>query len=219
LKESFCNGMNYELLEKELKKRTKYQYNWGRKQSDSFDKKTNFIYRIDCFDKLTHKIETTFKNDSDFSFLKNYTLNRWYNFWSAKAVENIFCENKIVQPHLNSKDKFTDFYINSIPFDHKTTVFPKGFKKSIPYAITHKEELIKWLYTNQSQQQRKHFKNRLFVVLVNFQDETEHWKLKAEIGWLKSLISTYLTNFDSRKLTNLTIEKSEIKADIIWAIK
>ena len=36
--------MNYELLEKELKKRLKFQYNWGRKQSNNFDKKTNFVY-------------------------------------------------------------------------------------------------------------------------------------------------------------------------------
>lgn len=211
--------MNYELLEKELKKRVKFPYNWGRKQSDSFDKKTNFIYQINCFDTLQIKIATSFKNNTDFSDLKNYAFNRWYNFWSAKAIEDIFCESSIVKPHLNSKDKFTDFHINSIPFDSKTTVFPKGFKKSVPYAITHKKELIEWLYANQSQQQRKHFKNRLFIVLVDFDSQSAHWKLKAEIGWLKSLISTYLTNFECTNLSTFSFNNSEVYADIIWAIK
>ena len=38
--------MNYLLLEEELKKRTKLDYFWGRKQDDDFDKQTNFIYKI-----------------------------------------------------------------------------------------------------------------------------------------------------------------------------
>ena len=35
--------MNYQLLEKELKKRLDSPYVWGRKQADHFDKQTNFI--------------------------------------------------------------------------------------------------------------------------------------------------------------------------------
>lgn len=211
--------MDYELLEKELKTRTKSLYSWGRKQEDEFDKQTNFIYKIASFDSLLEKIETKFKGNSQYNDLKNYTLNRWFNFWSTKAVEHIFCEQENVKQHLDSFNKFTDFYINNIPFDHKTTVFPKGFEKSIPYAIEHKKELIEWLYENQSQQQRKHFKNRLFIVLVNYQNESEHWKLKSEISWLKEIISAYLCSFDSSKLESFSFENNIIKADIIWAIK
>jgi len=211
--------MNFELLENELKKRLKYDYLWGRKQTDSFDIQTNFIYKTAKFENLLEKIETTFKDHPQFDNLKNYSLNRWYNFWSAKAVETIFCEHEKVKPHSNSKDKFIDFYIQNIPFDHKTTVLPKGFKKSIPYAVSHKQELIEWLYTNQSTQQRKHFENRLFIVLIDFDNPTDHWKLKAEISWLKSLISTYLINFNRSKLQRISIENKTIYSDIIWAIK
>jgi len=211
--------MNYLLLEKELKKRLLFEYNWGGIQTDVFDKKTNFIYKTTFFDSLLSEIETNFKENSKYIALKNYALNRWFNFWSAKAVEHFFCEHITVKPHANLKDKFTDFYINNIPFDHKTTVFPKGFKKSVPYAIGHKNELIEWLYQNQSQQQRKHFKNRIFVVLVNYENENEHWKLKSELGWLQQKISTYLCKFDTSNLYSFTHKNDIVKADIIWAIK
>lgn len=211
--------MNYELLEKELKKRLDIEYTWGRKQNNNLDIQTNFIYKVSSFENILKEIETRFNSDLNYNELKNYSLNRWFNFWSAKSVETIFCEHKNVKPHLNSKDKFTDFYIDSIPFDHKTTVFPVGFKKSIPYAIEHKKELIEWLYLNQSQQSRKHLKNRLFIVLINGENYQEHWKLKSEINWLKKIISTYLSNFETSKLETLTVENTAVVSDIIWAVR
>ena len=211
--------MNYKKLEKELKKRTKNSYYWGSKQLDKLDRQTNFIYKIDSFASILSEIEVAFKNNSQYNNLKNYTLNRWFNFRSAKAIEAIFCEHKNVKPHIDSYNKFTDFFIENIPFDHKTTVFPNGFKKSVPYAIEHRGELIEWLYKNQSKQQRKHFKNRLFIVLVNYQNENEHWKLKAEISWLKEIISAYLCKFESEKLYNFKNDNKVVKADVIWAIK
>ena len=211
--------MNYLLQEEELKKRTKLDYFWGRKQDDEFDKKTKFIYKISSFELLLATIEYAFKINAQYDDLKNYALNRWFNFWSAKCVESIFCEHENVKQHPDSFNKFTDFYIENIPFDHKTTVFPKGLNKSVPYAILHKKELIEWLYKNQSQQQRKHHKNRLFIVLVNYQEEDGHWKLKSEIGWLKELISAYLFNFDQTKLHSFNFENETVYADIIWAIK
>lgn len=211
--------MDYQLLEKELKKRLKYNYFWGRKQMNVFDAKTNFIYKTQSFDILLNEIDSVFKNETNFNDLKNYTLNRWYNFWSANAIESIFCDDKKVRPHPNSKNKFIDFYVENIPFDHKTTIFPKGFKNSIPYAIEHKRTLIEWLYNNQSSQQRQHFENRLFVVLIDFEEPANHWKLKAEILWLKKIISSYLSNFVPSKLETFTFKNKTVYADIIWAIK
>lgn len=211
--------MDYQLLEKELKKRLNYPYFWGRKQTNEFDLQTNFVYKTNEFESLLKKIETSFKDQPKYKDLKNYALNRWYNFWSAKGVENIFCEAENVAPNPNLKDKFIDFYIENIPFDHKTTVFPKKFEKSIPYAIEHKKELITWLYNNQSKEQRQHFKNRIFIVLIDFDEPTNHWKLKAEISWLKKIISTYLSNFDRSKLQTLTFENKTVYSDVIWAIK
>lgn len=211
--------MDYKRLEKELNYRTKFKYTWGRKQTDQFDKLTNFIYKTHSFNSLLEKIELHFKEETKKEDLKNYALNRWFNFWSAKGVETIFCEHQRVKAHQNSFNKYTDFFIESIPFDHKTTVFPKAFNKTVAHAKKHPEELIMWLYKNQSSQQRQHFKNRLFIVLVNTNNKDEHWKLKAEISWLKQLISTYLLNFNRSKLITLSLKDKPIFADIIWAIK
>ncbi|MDX1829566.1 MAG: hypothetical protein R3342_08480 [Lutibacter sp.] len=211
--------MDYKRLEKELNYRTKLKYVWGRRQTDDFDKLTNFIYKTYSFNLLLEKIEIDFKDETNKEELKNYALNRWFNFWSAKGIETIFCEHQKVKAHKNSFDRYTDFFIENIPFDHKTTVFPKAFNKTVAYAKKHPDELIKWLYKNQSSQQRQHFKNRLFIVLVNTNNADEHWKLKAEISWLKQLISTYLLNFNRSKLITLSLKDKSIFTDIIWAIK
>jgi hypothetical protein len=198
-------------IEKELKKRLDFPYKWGRKQSDNWDTLTNFIYNTFSFDTLLKRIEYF---DED---LQNYALNRWYNFWSAKAVESIFATHPNVEPNINIYDKLVDFKINNIPFDHKTSVYPKGYGKPIVYAKKNKIDLIEWLYKNQSQEGRKHLKNRLFIVL--YATNGEHWKLKSEISLLKLHIDVYCKNFSPDNLITLNFGHGEIFSDIIFVTK
>ncbi|GIZ15093.1 hypothetical protein [Capnocytophaga catalasegens] len=202
--------LNLEQLEIHLKKRLDFPYVWGRKQSDSWDKQTNFVYHIRSFTDLEHRIK--FLDEKQ----QNYALNRWLNFWSAKAVEQIFAMNQRVVPYRNEYDKWIDFTIDNIPFDHKTSVFPNGFGKDLNYARIHKGELIQWFYENQSQQGRKHYKNRIFVVL--FAQNGQHWKLKTEINFIKIQIEDYLHHFSVEKLKEITFNQEKILSDIIWII-
>lgn len=195
-------------VENELKKRLVYPYKWGRKQSDDWDAKTSFIYTTYSFEKLLEK--TTSFDET----VRDYALNRWYNFWSAEAVENLFSLHEKVTPNINKFDKLIDFTINTTCFDHKTTVFPIGFNQTVAYAKNNPAELIQWLYLNQSQESRKHLKNRLFIVLV--EKNKEHWKLKSEIKLLKSEIDTYVENFNSENLFQLNLENNTILSDLIW---
>ncbi len=204
--------MNLILLEQALKKRWKYQYKWGRKQTDEWDKLTNFIYNTRTFSALLESIKP-FEID-----LQNYALNRWYNFWSAKGVEFIFSTHKTVIPNKNRSDKLVDFTINNISFDHKTTVFPKGFGRSIGYAKKHEKEIIEWLYKNQSQEGRKHLKNRLFLILYDSSNH-KHWMMKAEISLLKKAIDTYIEDFKKAKLYKLDFGDGLVYSDIIWVIR
>ncbi len=209
---------NLDQIESELKKRLAYPYKWGRKQNDQFDKLTNFIYRNFLFDDVIKEINRRFKNDQDRKNISNYALNRWYNFWSAQAVEKIFCSLPNVKPALDSKDRLVDFTINGVTFDHKTSVFPKNFPYPVKDAVKKTDELIKWLYKNQSQQQRKHLKNRLFVVL--YSPGGEHWKLKAEISWLKERIEKYMEGFNPNYLLKFQLEKDHYTlSDVIWVVK
>ena len=212
--------MNIELsqIEPELKKRLAYPYKWGRKQNDRYDKLTNFVYHEPVFDKVFSEIKNRFGKDSEHDNISNYALNRWYNFWSAFAVEKIFCTMPGVVPALDEKDRLVDFTIQGAKFDHKTSVFPKGFPYGINEAISRTDELIRWLYRNQSQQQRKHLKNRLIIVL--YSEDGNHWRLKSEIMWLKSIIERYMLGFNPNFLLKFSFEPGvTIISDVIWAIK
>ncbi len=210
--------LNLNDIETELKKRLTYPYKWGRKQNNEFDKLTNFIYRTFLFDDVIKEINSRFKKDKEHQNISNYALNRWYNFWSAQAVEKIFCSLPNVKPALDSKDRLVDFAIDGVTFDHKTSVFPKNFPYPIKEAVKKTDELIRWFYKNQSQQQRKHLNNRLFVVLHSL--DGEHWKLKAEICWLKERIEKYLEGFNPHYLLKFPLEPGhQTLADVIWAVK
>jgi len=205
-------------IEKELKKRIVCPYKWGRKQNDEFDRLTNFVYRISSFEEVVKEIENKFRSDKEHQNISNYALNRWFNFWSAQAVEKIFCSLPNVKPALDEKDRLVDFSIDGVTFDHKTSIFPKKFPYPIDEAIKKTDELIIWLYKNQSQQQRKHLKNRLFIVL--YSSDGEHWKLKAEISWLKERIEKYMAGFNPHFLLKFPLEENhETISDVIWAIR
>ena len=211
--------MDLEKIEKELKKRWAYPYQWFRKQNNLWDSHTHFIYETsvweDLIPKMKHTVEMHQLNKKELFY---YTINRWYNFWGAMAVEQIFSQIDGVVPMDNRKEKEVDFVWFGIPFDHKTSVFPKQFQKTFDYAQSHKAELIEWLYKNQSAQKRHHFKNRLFLVV--YDKNGEHWKLKAEIGFLKQKIEKYAGHFSPDQLHSFTFAGTQkTVSDIIWAVR
>lgn len=211
--------LNLQNIEKELKRRHQHPYKWFRKQNDAWDNYTNFIYRTSSWDTLVQKIAIVAEaQELDKQQFFQYAANRWYNFWSAQAVEQIFAEMEGIEPAEEARDSEKDFYLLGIPFDHKTSVFPKQFEKSFEYAQSHKGELIEWLYKNQSTQKRHHFKNRLFIVV--FERTGEHWKLKAELTLLKKAIEKYVAAFKPAQLHSFTFADGQTTlSDIIWVSK
>lgn len=196
--------MNLKRLEIQLKKCYPHIEKWGRKQNNDWDKETNFIYKVRHFGQLEHHIKIKFEKQSNFKELRIYALNRWYNFWSAQGVEYIFCSYPNVVPHSDPYHQYIDFWIDEIPFDHKTSVFPKKYNQSIEFATSSPQYLIRWLYENQSKQKRFHLQNRLFLVL--HEKNGQHQKLKSEIGILQSAIEKYLRDFDPKNLKKLEFE-------------
>jgi hypothetical protein len=204
--------MDLPRVERELKKRYPYPYRWGRKQSNDWDSLTNFIY-------TTYSLQSLLKKCTNFDqALRDYALNRWYNYWSAMAAEDIFASHQNVTANKNIYDKLVDFSIEGTPFDHKTSIFPRGFGYSYEYALANPKELIIWLYKNQSQQGRKHLKNRLFIILYDNQT-MQHWKMKAEIMLLKNAINTYVESFHKERLERFDFGEGEVLSDIIWITK
>ncbi len=204
--------MDFQRLERELKKRHVYSYKWGRKQCNSWDRSTRFIYN-------TYSVASLLKLCEPFDEEhRNYALNRWYNFWSSKGVEELFALHPNVTAQKDRYDKLVDFTIDSITFDHKSTRFPQKYPKSIEKARENPRDLIEWLYKNQSKEGRFHLKNRLFIVVYDSEKGT-HWKVKAEISLLKSHIDSYVESFSENKLHRFDFGDGIVLSDIIWVIK
>ena len=184
---------------------------WGRKQNDSWDQQTNFIYHIYRWDNLQQRVREISPP------LRQYAINRWFNFWSANAVERIFCGLPGVKANINQYDRLVDFTILGIKFDHKTSVFPKQYEHTLEFAQNNRPHLIKWLYQHQSRQQRYHAANRLFVML--YAHDGEHWKLRADISGLRHVVREYGAGFDPTKLESLIIDNGQVLSDIVWFVK
>lgn len=175
-------------LQAQLQKRWSIPYYWGKKQNNDDDACTNFIYHTPFFERVSQKISLLS------SPLQNYAWNRWYNFWSAQSIENSFCTHSSFQRERDKTHRTTDFFWNGVPFDHKTSVFPKRFPHSFMFAKQNPHILVEWLYKNQSTQNRLHYENRFFVVLYSH-SHPDHWKLKAELLNLHHTITHFLETF------------------------
>ncbi|WP_442847082.1 hypothetical protein [Leeuwenhoekiella sp. H156] len=215
---SLVGRLNLGQLECELKKRWLYPNIWYRKQNDAWDQRSDFIYDFWQFESVLERISRTETSEFDKQGFLNYALNRWYNYWSARAVEQIFCEQPGVVPAKNAKDRLVDFSINGINFDLKTSVFPKAFDQDLAFAKANPAQLINWLYTHQSTGRRFHLENRLFLIV--HQADGRHYRLKAEISWLQGLIADYVSTFDASKLVTVsTTDSKTVFSDSIWAVR
>jgi len=94
---------------------------WQR-QNNELDASTNFVYDTDSVDAV---LNICTRKGID----KNYALHRWYNFHCAKYHEYLFLKNGAVG-ETDPRHKTVDFYINKVPFDLKTSVFPKALHET-----------------------------------------------------------------------------------------
>lgn len=197
-------------LEHELKKRLRWpETPWDRRQNNTWDKETQFIYQIQGWEELLDRVKGLSRDKT------NYAVNRWFNFWSAVGVEEIFKRQPGVTPG-PYKHRLVDFAIRGITFDHKTTVFPAAYEPGALYAAAYPRHLAWWLYEHQSDEGRHHFGNRLFVVL--YDAGGQHWRLRAELGLIRERIEAYMAGFEPGRLIELKLGPQEQAAltDVIW---
>ncbi len=98
----------------------------------------------------------------------------------------------------------------------------KHKQKIIDEACKHPEELMKWLYENQS---ARLFgaENRLFLVLVDTKDMKQSWKMKRAFTLIEPTVNSYLDSFndDSLKEINFKFNQKNYTSlsDIIFITK
>lgn len=92
----------------------------------------------------------------------------------------------------------------------------------IDEACKHPEELMEWLYKNQS---ARLFgaENRLFLVLVDTKDMKQSWKMKRAFTLIEPTVKNYLDSFndDSLKIIEFTFNQKKYTSlsDIIFITK
>lgn len=204
--------MNNE-LENEIKKAADLLSNNWIFQNNFDDYKSNFIYKVKTINEVYNESKN---NGIDFQ----YALHRWYNFNTSILSENIFVELGATKES-NPKHKEIDLYIDGIPFDVKLTVYPKKLEKENLdlRSRNDKNNLIRWLYNNQSQQQRKHLKNRLFIVCKG-NSINENQKLKSDFNQIRQKVKDFIKYSSINGFNELEIDdnniKYTVKSDIIY---
>jgi hypothetical protein len=201
-------------LEAELRARHELPYQWGQRQNNTFDQRTRFVYEERTWRGL-HARLAAYAHEPDYPTLLNYAANRWYNHWSARAVEYFFNESSRVVPADNKRDRLRDFTLDGIAFDHKTSVWPRQYTGSLAQAQADPIGLVQWLYANQSREGRFHTENRLFLIL--HASDGAHWRLKADLLRLRAAIRAFL---EQPALLTVPIETQNgrrvVTSAVIW---
>lgn len=175
---------------------------WGR-QNNRYDRRSNFIYRVDTVDECLRKAQ-------EFGIDENYVLHRWYNFQTSIYCESLFVKYG-ARKEKNSFNHDVDIYINDIPYDVKLTVYPAKLKRENTILDLHNQEdkntLIRWMYTNQSQEGRKHLKNRMFIV-CNGKDASQNLALKSAFDIIEPKVENYFRFLENNEPNKLVIQDS-----------
>ncbi|AUI56342.1 hypothetical protein CRM71_13860 [Prevotella jejuni] len=101
-------------------------------------------------------------------------------------------------------------------------VLTKYKQEIIDEACKHPEELMKWLYKNQS---ARLFgaENRLFLVLVDTKDMKQSWKMKRAFTLIEPTVNNYLKSFNAHSLKEIKYTFNQKNytslSDIIFIIK
>ncbi len=199
-------------LQEDLKKALELiKVDWNM-QSNKNDSKTNFIYRVKSLDECLNEIE---KHNVD----KLYTLHRWYNYKTSIKCEYIFCNYGAIHES-NRFNHDVDIYIKGIPFDVKLTVYPSKLSDR-PFDLSTQEgknELIRWLYANQSQESRKQILNRIYVI-CDAPTSEEKLSMKSNFSLMSERIASYMRHIEKHGFNEITITENNtdynLKSDII----
>ena len=98
----------------------------------------------------------------------------------------------------------------------------KHKQKIIDEGCKHPEELMEWLYENQS---ARLFgaENRLFLVLVDTKDMKQSWKMKRAFTLIEPTVNNYLKSFNAHSLKEINFKFKQKDytslSDIIFIIK
>ncbi len=207
----------YKQYVRELKSVPVIPKGWGgRKQNDVDDNAVkDLLFRTYKYNDLIHKLEKlSLLDDSD------YYIKRWMMILLEKCDRYLFSKYDVVEDNPNYKDQEYDFKINNIKLDLKSTRISKEliekhtgkkfynlsedeYKNAMMYFINNPDDMIRFLYENQSTGIRYSLHNRLFLITAdltsknNYNDEFE---LRLDFDSKDKLIKDFITSFSEDSL-------------------
>ena len=176
-------------------------------QKDSKDKDTGFIYYCK---NISQVIDLAMSNEVDIA----YSVHRWFNFVTSKMAEELF-EQFGAKPEKDPKNHEIDFYLKDIAFDLKLTTMPQISDQNTLKTRKERNDLIKWLYKNQSQQSRKHNSNKIFIV-CDAGNKHDSMMLKCNIEKLSEGISKFVSYYNKKDFNTVKIDEKTVFSDIIY---
>lgn len=204
--------MDLAFLESQLKERWYLSIPWNFKFDMRMEPEIHFIYKNTDFGEILKQAAAL---PAPF---EQYAINRWYNFWSNKALVYIFSQHPSVQTKKNIYNEIDSISFNSIDFRVGGYVYPNQFARTLRYALLHKEELLYWLYRRMRKNHRRDIKNEIFVIF--YQRNGEHWRLKAELGLIEKVVFNFLNEFDVHRVLRLHLNENKTSyAEIVWCMK
>ena len=173
---------------------------WNR-QNNIYDRRSNFIYNTETVDECLLKAH-------EMGIDENYVLHRWYNFHTSVYCEYLFVKHGAKKEY-NTFHHDIDIYIEGIPYDVKLTVYPARLENEEIFLDLNsragKNVLIQWMYENQSQEGRKHLKNRIFIV-CNGESSEDKLAKKSDFDTIEKKIVKYFEFLRTNEPNRLIIE-------------
>ncbi|MFZ0391616.1 MAG: hypothetical protein WAN36_14240 [Calditrichia bacterium] len=196
-------------IQEQLEKRCFYPVIWNFRFHPSWEPDIQFVYSCATFEEVLQQSESLRRD------IQHYAINRWYNFWSQKALNEIFASHPEVQAVNNSAKNL--IRINGDVYQVKSLVYPNQFARTLRYALQHEQEMVQWLCRKFSRNNHDHSEHQLFLLL--FQRDGEHWKLKAKLTDLMAIVHEYLDNFNKNGMCQNQISRENgCKCGLIWFI-
>jgi len=166
---------------------------WGRVQQDRWDEASRFIYQIRSLDELRQETRrVAMARGFPLQEFAAYVVRRWYNFHTHQVVLEMFCAHPRVRPEINPRHPSVDFYLDGIPFDLKLTEFPRAYPRSLDEARSCPQDLVNWLYREQSREGRYHVANRMFVVFHHAAAPERTWQVRWMFDRIESAVAVFL---------------------------
>jgi hypothetical protein len=209
--------MTTDNAEIQLKKRLDPKFSWGKRRVAIWDDLTHFVLQYELFDEVIESLAMEFATHSKFEEIRNYALNRWYNFYAQKTIESIFFKHPMVRKVTRDQSEDIDIYVQGNNFRTEIVELPESYKPEFEQSLEGRKKLIKGLYNGNIISSNNQNLNHLFVVVSGRSGES--WKLKSDVIWLKELIYNYLNKFDALKLIEFEFRGSVVKSDVIFGLK